>query len=173
MRIWNSGLMLVVASALTLPFAGCTGKTTDMPAPAPAKGEAAHDDHAEGDHKGHDHAGHSHDELGPHGGHTMGVEPGHRHIEWVHLDDEATIQVFVGDEPESVTAVSMTIEIKDAEPKTVTLEPAADLGPGAYQVKSPELYVAIMMKEAAKVTVKLKSKDGEQTGQIIEHDHDH
>ncbi len=169
MRLRIAASLGIAIAALSLPLVGCQPKSTST-----TTTPETHDDHAHEDDHGHDdHAGHSHDEHGPHGGHMMGVEPGHRHIEWVHLDDEATIQVFVPDEPESVTEVAMTIEIEGSDPKVVPLTTAPDLGPGAYQVKSPELYTAIMMKEAAKVTIKLKSKDGEQTGRIEEHEHAH
>lgn len=119
------------------------------------------------------HAGHDHGELGPHGGHFLHVEPGGGHAEWVHIDEENRIEVYIGDEISDVTAVSMTIEVEGQEPQQIELTADESLGPAAYSVESPVLLNAIKMGEAAHVELEIEADGTTYTAAIEHHDHDH
>lgn len=158
----GQGLLLLAVAA----WAGCnrsetTGLTPDAAEPVAVDGLEVPDDH--------DHAAH---EMGPHGGHMVHLEPGGAHAEWVHLDSEEEIQVFV-DEAIDAQSVAMQVTIAgQAEPKTYELKSAEDeLGAGAFRLKSGELLVDIKMGEAATVQLVVETPQGTQQAAIEHHDH--
>lgn len=164
--------------ALTI---GC-GPTTDTPdSDGTAAVDGEHDDHDShdhgdhGDHDGHDHAGHSHE--GKHGGHVVVLDPGHVHAEFVHLDEEEILEIYVDEIADKVTAVQVVVETAGQEAKTYDLEAAQEaLGAGGYQIKNALLLTNIGMAdgETNKVTLKVETADGTLTAPLMDdHGHDH
>lgn len=134
---------------------------------------ASHDDHEGHDHG--DHEGHSH--AGKHGGHVVVLEPGHVHAEFVHLDEEEILEIYVDEIADAVTSVQVIAETVGQEPKVYDLEKATEsLGTGGYQIKDPLLLTSIGMAdgETNKVTLKVETADGTMTAPLLDdHGHDH
>lgn len=156
---------------LCLIAGGCNQNTTTNEPVETAAGE--HDAH---DHEDdHDHEGHTHDAPGPHGGHIVVLDPGHHHVEWVHLDDEDIVEVYLGSElAETVKRVQMVAVIQGEEPVNYDLEPAEELGTGGYQITSPNLLTQIEMSDGAAthVTLVVETDNGTLKSPISD-DHDH
>lgn len=174
---WMAGTV-VVALALTL---GCDQGKPEMTsaghAPgAPVSHDAAHGEEGDHGHDDHDHAGHNHAEMGKHGGHVIVLDPGHIHAEWVHLDSEETLQVFILDAVGEVRMVQVVSAVKDQEPSTVELTRDETLGDAAYMVKNPNLLTSIQMAdgESIRVTLEIETGDGKISADLSDdHDHDH
>ena len=164
---------LPLAGLLLLSAAGCSSEESTLPDTPPQDTPGLHDD----DHAGHDHAGHDHAELGPHGGHIVVLDPGHHHAEWVHLDEDNVVEVYLGDLAESAQQVQFVAEIQGKDPVSYDLKPASDaLGAGGYQLESPNLLTHIAMSdgEAAKVTLVVETDEGTLKAPLSgDHDHDH
>lgn len=157
---------------LWLSVGGCGKDTTSTETVETAVGEPPeiHDDH--------DHEGHHHDAPGPHGGHIVVLDPGHHHVEWVHLDEEDVVEVYLGSElAETAKKVQMLAVIQGEEPVVYDLEPATDeLGAGGYQLTSPNLLTQIEMSDgvATHVTLVVDTDNGTLKAPITDdHDHDH
>lgn len=150
---------------------GCSSETT-LPDTPPQDTPGLHDD-AHGD----DHAGHDHEELGPHGGHIIVLDPGHFHVEWVHVDEDNLVEVYLGELAESAKKVQFVAEIEGKEPVAYELEPAEDsLGAGGYQLQSPNLLTHIEMSDgkAARVTLVVETDESTLKSTLSgAHDHDH
>ena len=119
------------------------------------------------------HAGHSH--AGKRGGHVVVLDPGHVHAEYVHVDADDILEVYIDDKPELVTAVEVVVETAGQDAKTYVLESAESaLGTGGYQLKDPLLLTGIQMADGAsnKATLKVTTADGEMTADLVD-DHDH
>ncbi|WP_164101639.1 hypothetical protein [Candidatus Laterigemmans baculatus] len=154
---------------------GCSSEST-LPDTPPQDTPGLHDDHDHG-HEGHDHEGHSHDELGPHGGHIIVLDPGHYHAEWVHLDEENTVEVYLGELGKSAEKVQFVAELEGKEPVTYELQAADEsLGAGGYQLQSPNLLTHIAMSDGttARVTLVVETADATLKAPLSgDHDHDH
>ena len=169
-RTWALVCTLLAAVSWT---AGCSqekGTPTEMGhGPGAPEGHDAHDDHA-----GHDHA-----EMGRHGGHIVVLDPGHVHAEWVHGEDDGTIEVYVLDNPEDVTGMKIVTEMEGQDPQEFEL--AAMEGDiveiGSYTINSPNALTAIQMADgqAAKATLVVMTGSGEMSAALSDagHDHDH
>lgn len=161
------GTLLVLLCA-----GGCSSETT-LPDTPPQDTPGLHDDHDHGD----DHAGHDHAELGPHGGHIIVLDPGHYHAEWVHLDEENVVEVYLGELAESVQKVQLIAEIEGKEPVTYELKSAGEsLGAGGYQLQSPNLLTHIAMSDGttARVTLVVETTEATLKAPLSgDHDHDH
>lgn len=173
-------LTRVVTAALAaacFTWAGCNDSSTPTEAGHGANGApASHDadDHSDHDHGDHDdHAGHNHAEMGEHGGHIVVLDPGHLHAEWVHADEEETLEIYIIDEVE-VTGVKVVSKVNDAEPTTVELAAIEGDTPRAFSVKNPNVLTNISMAdgEMIKVTLVVETADGEITASLTD-DHDH
>lgn len=101
-------------------------------------------------------------ELGPHGGHIVHMEPGDVRAEWVQLDEDNTVQVYLPNvkAPEKVV---MTVAIKEGNSKDFPLNKDSKLGDNAFSLTSGELITAFKMKQQELVQVKMKVVAGEQT----------
>lgn len=154
-----------------LSIVGCNSEST-LPDTPPQDTPGLHDD----DHD-HDHAGHDHAELGPHGGHIIVLDPGHHHAEWVHIDEDNVVEVYLGELAESATKVQFVAELEGKDPVTYELEPASDsLGAGGYQLQSPNLLTHIAMSDGTTARVTLVVETDKATLKATlsgDHDHDH
>lgn len=176
--------ILAVAVAACCMVAGCGPTEPQLPvsdghgAGGPnsheAHGDHDHGDHDHGDHDHDDHAGHNHAEMGIHGGHVVVLDPGHVHAEWVHDDANNVLEVYVLDNPETVTAVRVITTIKDQEPKTTELAKDETLGSNGYAATSPNLLTDIQMAdgEAIRVTLQVETANGVIAADLSD-DHDH
>jgi hypothetical protein len=175
--VWVLGFAMVA-----FVIGGCNGGTE--PSDGGAAGEAASDAHDHGDHEGHgdhadhgdhaEHGGHGDHEMGAHGGHLLHLDPGGAHAEWVHLDQENEIQVFLDPSLLPAEAVEMHVVIGDAEQDPFALEEAIDrLGPGGYRLISEPLLTHIKMSAGEGVDVRLvvTRAGGTFTSPIEHHEH--
>lgn len=177
----------ISCSAITMLCLGLTLTIGCGPAPevTPITSEGhdgdaigSQDDHSDQDHADHDHGDHEgHSHAGKHGGHVVVLEPGHVHAEFVHLDEEEILEIYVDEIADKVTAVQVVAETVGQDAKVYDLEEAsATLGTGGYQVKDALLITHIGMAdgETNKVTLKVETADGTMTAQLLDnHDHDH
>jgi hypothetical protein len=167
-------MRLTLVAALVMAV-GC-GPTADPEAPVQGGGHAAephedpHGGHAADGHD--DHAGHSHE--GKHGGHVVVLEPGHVHAEFVHVDEDEVLEIYVDEIADKVTGVEVVSEIAGQDAKTYTLEASDALGTGGYQVKDAVLLTNIQMAdgETNKVTLNVMTADGTMSASLMD-DHDH
>jgi hypothetical protein len=162
--------MLSLGMGLGLAFAAGCGPApetvTEPTAGHDAGVPASHDSH-----EGHDHSGHSH--AGVHGGHVVVLDPGHVHAEFVHVEADEILEVYVTEIADEVTSVQVIAETEGQEPKTYDLEAATEsLGKGGYQIKDPLLLTSIDMADGktSKVTLKVTTADGTMTALLMEDD---
>ncbi len=150
--VWGLALPLFLLSV------GCKPAT---PTTASSSGAASADAHAD-----HDHA---HEELGPHGGHMLHLEPTGSHAEWTHDDDSQLITVYLDEfDGSKLASAKFTAKIGDAvEEFPLT---ASDNG---WTVTSPELMTHINMKDAAEVNLVIVDDAGVHTAKVEAHDHHH
>lgn len=106
-------------------------------------------------------------EIGPHGGHIVRMQPGNQAVEWVQLDEEETVQIYLPDVAE-VEQVKMNIALPDGKTQAFDLTADESLGEGAYQIQSPVLMTAMKMKEGIEVNLLVKA-GGAQMSVPIEH----
>lgn len=175
--VFSGRLATPLALAACLVWAGCNGSEETPTEVSHGAGGPAVEAHSSdgGGHDDHDHSGHSHAEMGSHGGHIAVLDPGHIHAEWVHVDEEETLEIYILDEVE-VTAVKVVSQVNDAEPTTVELTPIEGDEPRAYSVKNPNVLTNISMAdgETVKVSLIVQTPDGELMTQLSnDHDHDH
>lgn len=112
--------------------------------------------------------GHTHDhEIGPHGGHVVRLQPGDQKAEWLQINEEETVQIYLP-ETKEVQLVSMKIALGDGPEQDFSLPRDEALGEGAYKIVSPELMTAIKMQDAVTVSLQVKAADNELTA-AIEH----
>ena len=156
--------------------AGCNGEPSTPSETADENVSAA----VNGADEGHDHDhDHDHSHMGIHGGHVVVLEPGHVHAEWVHVDEDQILEVYVLDNPEAVKSVKLVSQITGQEPVEYELEPAAEsLGKGGYQINSPNLLTSVEMAdgETNKVTLVVETEEETLRAGLAEagdHDHDH
>ncbi len=179
----SSARFLTACGLITCLVAGCETKPADNGATSASHGAGAPASH-DGDEHGHtedgahdEHAGHDHSHVGIHGGHVVVLEPGHLHAEWVHLDEEEVIEVYLLDKPEEATKVQMLTQVKGQDPVTHDLQAAPEsLGVGGYMLKNPTLNTSIQMAdgEANTVTLVVETAAGSLKAAITDsHDHDH
>lgn len=136
---------------------------------AKAGASAAADDH------GHNH---DHGEHGPHGGHLIVLDPGHVHAEWTH-DDAKLVTVYLDELSAAPSEVSFVVKVGDAEPQVFPMKKSeskeADQA-AAWTLAGEALLVHVNAGEAAKVSLVVKTADGELKAAIEhseEHDHKH
>jgi len=169
------GKYLLILCALAVPFtlSGCNTASTDTA----DSGEHA-DDHGHGE-EGHSHGdeGHSH-EMGPHGGHLIGLGGEKYHLEWDH-DDEAKILTFYvldADAKEDVAIADENIQVtvavddskKDFDVPAVREEGADTTA--KFETKDADLF-ALVTDDEAKATVTLEIKGTPYEGEIEHHAH--
>jgi hypothetical protein len=115
---------------------------------------------------GHDHG---HDDMGPHGGHLLHLEPTGAHAEWTHDDDTKLITVHLDDfDASKISGVKFVVKIADASQEFPLVK--SDEG---WTITSEELMTHINMGEAAVVTLLVMDEDGEQSTRIEAHEHHH
>lgn len=117
------------------------------------------------------HAGHDHDseDVGPHGGHLLHLEPTGSHAEWAHDDDLHLITVYLDEfDAAKITSVKFTAKIGDA-----TEEFPLTNSDSGWTVTSPELLTHINMKDAADVNLIVVDDTGVHTAKIEAHEHHH
>lgn len=173
--LFSLGLALI-----TLTVVGCGGN--DAPTEPDTGAATDHDDHDEHAHEGDDHADHDHGddahghdhEMGPNGGHMLHLNPGGAHAEWVHLDQENELQVFLDESLLPVESVAMHVEIGGQEQDPYAFESAEDeLGKGAYRLVSDQLMTHVKMSAGEGVAVELVvERDGSTLTASIKH-HEH
>ncbi len=155
-------LAIAAVVALTLPcFIGCQSQATQ---------QAATETEAEAN-EGESHAGHSHshDEIGPHGGHLLHLEPSQVHAEWTHDDETHLITVHLDDfDADKLTAAKFVVKVGDQ-----TEEFALDAGDQGWSITSEALMNHINMGEAADVQLVVTDDEGDHTAKIEAHDHHH
>lgn len=180
--------VLTACGLITCLVAGCETKPGDSGASSASHAGSAPASH-DGDEHGHgesshaeegahdDHTGHDHSHVGVHGGHVVVLEPGHLHAEWVHLDDEEVVEVYLLDKPEEATKVQMLTQVKGQDPVTHDLQAATEsLGAGGYMLKNPTLNTSIQMAdgETNTVTLIVETAAGTLKAAITDsHDHEH
>jgi hypothetical protein len=175
--VFSGRLATPLALAACLVWAGCSGSEETPTEVSHGAGGPGGESHAAAgeDHDDHDHSGHDHAEMGSHGGHIAVLDPGHIHAEWVHVDDEEMLEVYILDDVE-VTAVKVISQVKDADPTTVDLTPIEGEEPRGYSVKNPNVLTNISMAdgETVRVTLVVETPDGELKTELTDdHDHDH
>ncbi len=117
------------------------------------------------------HAGHDHgvDDVGPHGGHLLHLEPTGSHAEWTHDDDTHLITVHLDDfDMAKIVSAKFVAKIGDnTEEFPLT---ATDNG---WTITSQELMTHINMKDAAEVNFVLVDDAGVHSSKIEAHEHHH
>lgn len=112
---------------------------------------------------------HSHEELGPHGGHMLHMEPSGVHAEWTHDDDTHTITVYLEDfDVPTIKEAKFVAKIGDA-----TEEFPLVAGDDGWTISSEVLMTHIDMGEAAAVSFVVVDESGEQEAKIEAHEHHH
>ncbi len=144
---------------LTIVAIGC--QPTAPPANSSTSTEVEADAHA-----GHNHG---HDDVGPHGGHLLHLEPSGVHAEWTHDDDAKLITVHLDDfDAAKITSAKFVVKIGD-----VTEEfPLTGTDTG-WTITSEELLTHINMGDAAQVKFVVSDDAGEQSTKIEAHEHHH
>ncbi|MEZ6081555.1 MAG: hypothetical protein R3C56_39565 [Pirellulaceae bacterium] len=116
-------------------------------------------------------AGHDHirEDVGPHGGHMLHLEPTGSHAEWTHDDDQHLVTVYLDEfDAASIVSAKFTAKIGDA-----TEEFPLTNGDSSWTVTSPELMTHINMKDAAEVNLIIVDDAGVHTAKIEAHEHHH
>ena len=118
-------------------------------------------------HAGHDH---DHEDVGPHGGHLLHLEPTGSHAEWTHDDDQHVVTVYLGEfDGAKIASAKFTAKIGDA-----TEEFPLTNSDSGWTITSPELLTHINMKDAAEVNLIVVDDTGVHTAKIEAHeDHHH
>lgn len=173
-----TALLSLGLALITFTVVGCGGNDTKT-APEPgveadhADDEHEGDDHDHDEHEGDEHDHHDH-EMGAHGGHMLHLNPGGAHAEWVHLDEDNELQIFLDESVLPVESVEMHVAIGGEEQDPYTFESAEeDLGEGAFRLTSEQLMTHVTMSAGEGVEVELVvTRDGETlTAPIRHHEH--
>lgn len=154
----KSALRLLFAPALMVAF-GCTPAaptaSTSPETPAVADSHAGHD--------------HGHDDVGPHGGHLLHLEPTGSHAEWTHDDEKHLITVHLDDfDAAKIVSAKFVAKIGD----TTEEFPLTGTDSG-WTITSQELMTHINMKDAAEVNLVIVDDGGVHSSKIEAHEHHH
>lgn len=115
------------------------------------------------------HADHDHEDVGPHGGHLLHLEPTGSHAEWTHDDDQHLITVYLDEfDAAKIASAKFTAKIGDATEEFVLTN-----GDDGWTVTSPELLTHINMKDAADVNLIVVDDTGVHTAKVEAHEHHH
>lgn len=155
-------LAILALVALTLPAQlGCDSQPAPQASAPSETTDASSDSHA-----GHSHG---HDEVGPHGGHLLHLEPSQVHAEWTHDDDSHLITVFLDDfDADKIENAKFVVQVGDQTEEF----PLASSEQG-WTVTSEALMNHINMGEAADVQLVVTDDEGDHTSKIEAHDHHH
>ncbi|GIW98723.1 MAG: hypothetical protein KatS3mg111_2056 [Pirellulaceae bacterium] len=159
----SNGMPLLVAVIWGCLMAGCNNKqetqTASVERTADSSAQAASGD-------SHHHA---HDDLGPHGGHWIHLQPTGAHAEWTHDDETHTISVYL--EPsldDSVEAVQFEVKIGE-QTEQFPLQRKGE----AWTIVSEPLLTHLNMGEAVDTTLQVVSGDQQLSARIEAHEEHH